>query len=228
MRVDAPLRLRHSQPYRTAARFAHFCTLSLISVRQPHTIMNLKQTDLYGGTIRGAIPEGYADVSLFRQVPDHQEAFVNQDGEDSLLYDILERVPKQGKEAVNAHLEELADLNGVGQKYTVKDIRPATASKTEGAEAYISIAVEPSNKWGRPDHGEVEHIVAIVVGLVRLEKADSDILITFNVPFKDATEVDTVQKWLHDGPVPQRLGEAIQAIEQCIDNFEVKDWSLFG
>lgn len=80
---------------------------------------------LYGGAIRTVIPEGFKDVSLFRQVPDSQEVFVSdQEGiDDSIVFDIMERVDCSDEEAIAIHLEEIARLN------TVQDYKSGLSTK---------------------------------------------------------------------------------------------------
>ena len=47
---------------------------------------------LYGGACRAQIPQGWADMSDSRPVPDAQEVFMAQDGSGaSLVFEIVER-----------------------------------------------------------------------------------------------------------------------------------------
>lgn len=47
---------------------------------------------LFGGAITASLPTNFADVSEIRQVPDHQEVWLDRDGFTSIVVDILERV----------------------------------------------------------------------------------------------------------------------------------------
>jgi hypothetical protein len=63
--------------------------------------------------------------------------------------------------------------------------------------------------------------------LLRLEKEDTDILITINVPHikgeYDADEVD-----LELGKQGKLIGDAVEIAARIWETFEIKDWGLFG
>jgi hypothetical protein len=46
--------------------------------------------ELYGGAIKLNLPTSYDDVSNFRQVPDHQEVWVDRDSNTSLIVELLD------------------------------------------------------------------------------------------------------------------------------------------
>lgn len=75
---------------------------------------NYKTTPLFGGAIVCDLPEHFADVSRLRQVPDHQEVYIDKDGFTSIIVEITERVGPDGPtsleedgRALTTHLEEL-------------------------------------------------------------------------------------------------------------------------
>ncbi|KAM1102734.1 hypothetical protein ACFX19_011526 [Malus domestica] len=45
---------------------------------------------LFGGAITSTFPLRFQDVSNIRQVPDHQEAFVDPARDESLIFELLE------------------------------------------------------------------------------------------------------------------------------------------
>lgn len=49
-----------------------------------------KSRELFGGGIRINVPDNFVDVSDFRQVPDHQEVFVSNDSDATLIVELLE------------------------------------------------------------------------------------------------------------------------------------------
>lgn len=157
------------------------------------------KVELYGGTITSTIPKGFVDVSNFRQVPDTQEVFVSEtDGcDDSVVFDIMERVEGDDVEAVKEHLNELSILNSVGRNYITLQLSSVDMKKQildNSADlqppCYLSIAVEPSKKWGREETakddptGSVKPLVVLVMAVIRLKNVTSDILLTYNIPLR--------------------------------------------
>ena len=68
-----------------------------------------KPTTLFGGAITASVPSTYTDVSNMRQVPDHQEVWLDSEGFTSIVVEILERVEKPDLEALKFHLEDLVE-----------------------------------------------------------------------------------------------------------------------
>lgn len=64
---------------------------------------------LFGGAITTALPPTFADVSEIRQVPDHQEVWLDRDGFTSVVVEVLERVEKADEEALQFHLSDLVE-----------------------------------------------------------------------------------------------------------------------
>ena len=52
--------------------------------------MILEERELFGGGISVKVPKDFKDVSVFRQVPDHQEVFVSNESDDTLIIELLE------------------------------------------------------------------------------------------------------------------------------------------
>lgn len=73
--------------------------------------VTMTSVDLYGGAIKTVIPNGFLDVATIKPVPDHQEVFVSKTNDESIIFDILEKVDFSDEEAANVHLQEIADIN---------------------------------------------------------------------------------------------------------------------
>ena len=50
----------------------------------------LSSRPLFGGAIKCLVPTTFVDASVFRQVPDNQEVFVDQGGDNSFIVELLE------------------------------------------------------------------------------------------------------------------------------------------
>lgn len=209
--------------------------------------------ELYGGAITSTIPTGFVDVSNFRQVPDTQEVFVcdSEGYDDSVVFDIMERVEGDDVEAVKEHLNELSILNSVGQDYialqlTTVDMKSQKLDNSTELQppCYLSVAVEPSKKWGREEAakddptGSVKPLVVLVMAVIRLENVTSDILVTYNIPIRTLQEIKDLEILVKDKdalsndddtpPVGKRINSARQQVVQSLQAFTVEDWSLFG
>jgi len=90
-----------------------------------------RSTPLFGGALIVDLPSTFADVryihyppftnrltnksSTIRQVPDHQEVYLDKDGFTSIIFDITERVGLPGSgaatdgAAMTTHLEDIVD-----------------------------------------------------------------------------------------------------------------------
>jgi hypothetical protein len=62
---------------------------------------------LFGGAIYTELPAAFTDVSTLRQVPDHQEVFVQNQGLVSIMFDIMERVTGSDQDAMKIHLNDV-------------------------------------------------------------------------------------------------------------------------
>ena len=92
--------------------------------------------------------------------------------------------------------------------------------------AYTLIATQTPNAGHASDQASAPDFTAITMTLLRLEKQDTDILITINVPHikgeYDADEVD-----LELGKQGKLIGDAVEIAARIWETFEIKDWDLF-
>ena len=70
--------------------------------------------ELFGGAITIMLPETFEDVSVLREIPDHQEVFVDRDSEVSLIVELLEHDGTISDEhAPTYYFKDLASCNEV-------------------------------------------------------------------------------------------------------------------
>ena len=55
------------------------------------TLAKSRGVELYGGAMSIELPETFRNAAEFRQIPDHQEVFVDHETENSIIIEILER-----------------------------------------------------------------------------------------------------------------------------------------
>ncbi|BHF60133.1 hypothetical protein SprV_0100309400 [Sparganum proliferum] len=83
----------------------------------------LETRALFGGAFQILLPASFKDVSTFRQVPDNQEVFVNDDNNESLSIDILDSVDATSpEEAARLHFEAIAECNAASSS-TIQAVR---------------------------------------------------------------------------------------------------------
>ncbi|KAK3321665.1 hypothetical protein B0H66DRAFT_638221 [Apodospora peruviana] len=190
-----------------------------------------KSTPLFGGALVCDLPEKFADVSKLRQVPDNQEVYIDKDGFTSIIFDITERVGPSGGgleedgRAMTTHLEEL-----VGDD--VDTVKVWNTTETQFTKLHIDIPaytliatqtpkVDTRERLSAPD------FTALILTLVRLEKEQTDILITINVPhIKGEYDEDEVDLAL--GKQGELIGDAVEYAAKIWSTFDIKDWGVFN
>lgn len=186
-------------------------------------------TPLFGGALIVDLPSTFADVSTIRQVPDHQEVYLDKDGFTSIIFDITERVGGPGSgpavdgAALTTHLEDIVDSDTDTVK--VWNTSNTQFSKLpEGNPAYTLIASQtppPVENSKSPD------FTAIILTLIRLEKESTDILITINVPhIKGEYSEEEVDMQL--GKQGKLIEGAVEIAAKIWETFKIKDWGLFN
>lgn len=212
--------------------------------------------ELWGGAITSEVPTCVLDASDFRQVPDTQEVFIPADDatttsmdslrtEDSLIFDLMERIDGDDMEAIKEHFTEIATLNGAAQWEL---FRITECVNSLGVKAYVCVALEPALKWGRSeaidagkqvvegDSGEYRPALAVVLGIVRLSNVNTDLLITYNAHFSNVEELMHLEELHHAQDEDQiaknvafeRISYASAVVELAVKTLKVKNWELFG
>jgi hypothetical protein len=102
----------------------------------------------------------------------------------------------------------------------------------EGTPAYTLIATQtpppPSRSSDSPSSSRsAPDFTAIVLNLIRLERENTDILITINVPhIKGEYSEEDVD--LELGKQGRLIGDAVEYAAKIWESFRVRDWGLFA
>jgi hypothetical protein len=189
-------------------------------------------TPLFGGAIVCDLPEHFADVSKLRQVPDNQEVWIDRDGFTSIIFDITERVgpsgqgPKIDGRALTTHLEELVGSDKDSLK--IWNTAETEFSRLEQRfPAYTLISTQTPQAGQSKERSSAPDFTALIMTLLRLEKYNTDILITINVPHIKG-EYDEEEVDLELGKQGQLIGDAVEFSARIWESFKIKDWGLFG
>ncbi|EFX03758.1 ran GTPase-binding protein mog1 [Grosmannia clavigera kw1407] len=189
------------------------------------------ETPLFGGAMAVDLPEKFADVSKLRQVPDNQEVYIDKDGFTSIIVEICERVGPAGNspeidgQALSTHLEEL-----VGDDVDTVRVWNTTETQfselTEEFPAYTLIATQTPVADPKSSSTSAPDFTAIVLTLLRLEKHNTDLLVTINVPHMRG-EYDEEEIDLALGKQGELIGDAIDYASHIWATLRIDDWKLF-
>lgn len=171
------------------------------------------------------IPSDAIDVSTFRQIPDTQEVFLLEKSsglDQSLIFDLLERVESATlPEIVAVHLDDILDD-------TASYIAPLESFQNENLECEShSFLVKPG-----PSKLETEKAkVFMLLVILRVEKVQTDIIITMNVPIETGDVSPEVFQQKVDEAIAISsdaiIGEAYGVINKAATSYKVKNWALF-
>ncbi|KAI7155191.1 hypothetical protein KC352_g27692, partial [Hortaea werneckii] len=183
-------------------------------------------TPLFGGALAASLPSTFGDVSDIRQVPDHQEVWLDRDGYTSVVFEILERVEKgSDEEALKYHLEDLVEEEDMGRMKVWGSNTAFSAKLPPQTPAYTLFATSPPGEKQRGRAHEPD-FVGILLTMVRLVEQQTDLLIAINVPHVkgeyEESEVDFA-----GGKYGKLMQQAMEYRERVLETFEVKDWGLF-
>ena len=163
------------------------------------------EVPLYGGAMLADMPKSFADASQFREVPDHQEVWVDTSSDRSVIIEILEKKDVPDEEAMEFFLADLAAFNDAKES---KLLSTRSASPEEvphlNCRVFLALGQQMAAKFQEED----VHPVTIHAAVLRLPEVDTDILITLNDP--------------------EASDESSGILAQLLKTFRIADWQLFG
>ncbi|QIX00574.1 hypothetical protein AMS68_006091 [Peltaster fructicola] len=186
--------------------------------------MAFHSIDLFGGSIVADLPSSFADVSDFRQVPDHQEVYLDKDGFTSIVVEILERVEQPDIEALKYHLHDLVDTDA-SQTKIITAAEAHFAKLPPGTSAYTLLAIAPPDEKQRGRANEPD-FVAIYLTMLRLPEQKTDLLVAVNVPYI-AGQYDPATINQEAGQLGSLGQNALSIRDTILQTLNIKDWSLF-
>ncbi|KAF2000402.1 Mog1p/PsbP-like protein [Amniculicola lignicola CBS 123094] len=185
--------------------------------------MSFKSVPLYGGAITVEIPTSFGDVSTIREVPDHQEVHLDENGYSNVVFDILEYVEKANdEEALQYHFADL--IAGTGDSTNLLNQGTAEFKKVPNKPTYtLNYIQTPPPLSPSKAHRKQSDYTSIHFVMLRLKEQGTDIVITVNVPhypgeYEKAKEGEGATKLMKDGEVIK---------EKILETFDIKDWGLF-
>lgn len=212
---------------------------------------------LFGGAIEIDLQKSFVDVSNVRQVPDHQEVFIDQDSECSFIVELLEFETslESDTSAIKHYFNDLAEANEATENLILSDgllSGEAFISSLDGPHCKLAlIGKQRAGKYRtRPDM-EVDEIY-IVLLLVRLANVGTDLLISMNIPNSALQAVNSgkpveehaAYEWegsidiahlvspvdddsVSQWPEEKRFSELLSVARTAANSLTIKDWTLF-
>ncbi|RYH03683.1 hypothetical protein EON65_47230, partial [archaeon] len=146
---------------------------------------------LYGGAMQTVLSAQFRDVSGVREVPDHQEVFIDTHSDASIIVELLDmESDKSDNEALQYHFEELAKANEASGTTVLGTYDLAThanlMSYLSSFPRLLLVGKQVVRKH-RSVHASSDLVYVFLV-LVRLRNVQTDLLISLNLPLKGVGE----------------------------------------
>ncbi|KAI4959321.1 hypothetical protein J4E86_003043 [Alternaria arbusti] len=184
--------------------------------------MAFTNTPLYGGAITLDLPSNFADASQIRQIPDHQEVYLDNNGYSSIVIEILEYVEKNSdEEALQYHFGDLVEGTG-DQSTIISQERAVMKSLPDKPVLALSFIQTPPTPNPHPNRKTPE-FTYIHLLLLRLKEQGTDVMVSVNIPHYAGEYTPAEQQ----GGETQLMKDSKAVKEQVLESFQVKEWGLF-
>ncbi|KAH0724810.1 hypothetical protein KY284_000675 [Solanum tuberosum] len=189
---------------------------------------------LFGGAVSTTFPIRFQDVSNVRQVPDHQEVFVDPERDESLIIELLDlKMDVADSGSATWFIQDLAnEQEAEGTTITEQSVVfEAPELCYRNMPAVITTAVgQMAVAKGRQGR-EAQNLVKVYLANIRLKEVGTDVLITAYEPLvinplsESATAVGAgmAVPAAQSGVLPMA-----EVFKLAVSNFKVHNWSLFG
>ncbi|PON59200.1 Ran-interacting Mog1 protein [Parasponia andersonii] len=189
---------------------------------------------LFGGAIVSTFPQRFQDVSNIRQVPDHQEVFVDPARDESLIFELLELKNEVGDNgSATWFLQDLASEQEAEGSVVIEQSvvveAPTLCYRTIPAVVTTAVGQMAISK-GRQGR-EAQNVVRVYVANVRLKEVNTDVLITAYEPIHinplsesaSAVGAGFAAPAAQSGCMPMA-----EVFKLAVTTFKVNNWGVFG
>ncbi|KAI3983378.1 hypothetical protein MKX01_013445 [Papaver californicum] len=195
---------------------------------------NCVERQLFGGAISTCFPLRFQDISDVRQVPDHQEAYVDPARDESVIIELLDLkhdVEDNGSAVwflqdlateQNAEGTTVIEQSGVFTADGIRYRNTAPITTTAIGEMRIS--------KGRQGP-EAQNHVKVYVANLRLKEVGTDVLITAYEPFVInplSESSNSVGAGLTVPAAQSGCTPMSEVFRLVVSNFKIHDWNLFA
>ena len=140
-----------------------------------YSIMN-NVRDIYGGAGQCRIPLGWIDASTLRQVPDHQEVFVNQGADQSIIIEILQYEGAVSNQDAGKYFFDDLGMADNAEDSVIENV--TISEKVLFGERIVRIDTKGVQVKAKSGPSAIAAPVSVYMTLFRAPKLHSDILLT--------------------------------------------------
>ncbi|TRY53554.1 Ran-interacting Mog1 protein [Cryptosporidium tyzzeri] len=184
--------------------------------------MEYTNRKLYGGAITLNIPKEFDDVSNVRDVPDHQEVFVDGFSESSIIVEILDPIDFAGcRNVAEYYFMDISEFNSSLDTRIIYSEPLSTYSN----DLEISKCFGNQKLDKRYPDGIRREELDLYLLVLRVVSKKADIVISFNNP----TGCAATKKSLHTNTDNRRHKEREirEIMDEILRSFTIKDYNLF-
>ncbi|KAM7269029.1 hypothetical protein ACFE04_024526 [Oxalis oulophora] len=189
---------------------------------------------LFGGAVSTSFPLRFQDVSDIRQVPDNQEAFVDPNRDESLIFELLEfKHDVHDNESATWFLQDLAneqDSEGCTliEQSGVVEV-PGLSFRNMPAIVTTAVGQMAVSK-GRQGR-EAQNVVRVYLANIRLKEVGTDVVVTAYEPLVInplSESASSVGAGLAVPALQSGLLSMSDVFKLAVSSFKVRDWNLFS
>ncbi|CAA3022668.1 Hypothetical predicted protein [Olea europaea subsp. europaea] len=192
------------------------------------------QRAIFGGAITSTFPLRFQDVSTIRQVPDHQEVFVDPTRDESLIFELLDLkadVPDQG--SATWFLQDLANEQDAEGTMVLEQsgVFQADGLQYRNIPAVVTTATGQMGISKGRQGREAQNTVKVYLANLRLKEVGTDVLIAAYEPMLInplSESASTVGAGLAVPAAQSGCMPMAEVFKLAVSSFKVNDWSLFG
>ncbi|KAL2494812.1 Mog1/PsbP/DUF1795-like photosystem II reaction center PsbP family protein [Forsythia ovata] len=192
------------------------------------------QRALFGGSITSTFPIRFQDVSTIRQVPDHQEVFVDPARDESLIFELIDlkaNVPDEG--SASWFLQDLANEQDAEGTMVLEQsgVFQADGLQYRNTPAVVTTATGQMGISKGRQGREAQNIVKVYLANLRLKEVGTDVLITAYEPMLInplSESASTVGAGMAVPAAQYGCMPMAEVFKLAVSSFKVNDWSLFG
>ncbi|KAL8844538.1 MAG: hypothetical protein Q9205_000030 [Flavoplaca limonia] len=192
--------------------------------------ITFKPIELFGGAITANLPSSYADVSNIREVPDHQEIYLDASGFSSVIVEIAERVsdPPTDPEALKFHFEDIVDEHDTSRVWHTDVAQLVHLPPNAPCYTLLATTTPPAAINGNV-HAKTPSFTAVLLTMIRLEAQSTDIVVTVNIPhIPGHQEPSDGEVNFEERKFGSLVEDGIKIRDEVWRSLEVRDWGLFG
>lgn len=185
------------------------------------------QRHLYGGMAVITLPERMTDLSDFRPVPDHQEAFADASLDQSVIVEVVEHAAVADQECGQFFFQDLATANdaAASQIEGTSILGPQDMPRVPADATKVVVYGMQAATKGRQPRTALNQ-VHVIICIIRFPDHGSDVMITLNTPMY-ISPASAAAEHAGTGSKGAHL-LAPDLFKRIISSFAILDWSLFG